>query len=104
MQQQLKKYFSVIFLWLFLVPMVEQEIHAFEHQQDVHCNATDKHFHELEHTCSICDFTYTSSNYLADNNFQSIISVQQFYYSPFIKSVNTPLSLSLLPARAPPVI
>lgn len=101
--QQVKKYLSLFFLFLFLFPMAEKGIHAFEHQSDLHCSAADKHFHTLEHTCSLCDFTITDSNYPAQNEYSLIISVQQFLFHPFIESVNTPCAFQNIPARAPPV-
>ena len=77
-------------------------MHAFEHYDEVHCQATDKHFHESEHSCSICDFTITES-YLVEGDYQFIISAKQFLFYPFIENVNTPHAFQYLPARAPPV-
>ncbi len=51
-----RKYISISLLALFLFPLIEKEIHTLEHVDSFHCKASDKHFHELEHTCSICDF------------------------------------------------
>ena len=84
--------------------MVEMDMHAFEHQNDIHCNATDKHFHTLEHSCSLCDFTITDSSYPTENEHQFITSIQSFLFQPFIESVNTPSAFQNLPSRAPPVI
>lgn len=104
MQKQIKKYFSFLFLFLFLFPIVEKQIHAFEHNNDLHCAATDKHFHSSEHTCSICDFTSTDSNSSAENNFSFIVSAISCTYDPFIVSVNSPTAFQDLPSRAPPFI
>lgn len=103
MQKQLKKYFPFLFLFLFLFPMVEKQVHAFAHHEDIHCSATDKHFHELEHNCSICDFTSTDSNTTTDNHFSFVISEIEFTYNPFTESVSTPFAFLHLPSRAPPV-
>lgn len=84
--------------------MVEKNAHAFEHQADLHCNATNKHFHTLEHICSICEFTLTDSNYSTGTEYQFIISVQQFLFHPFTESVNIPYAFQYLTARAPPVV
>ncbi|MGQ0827798.1 MAG: hypothetical protein ACT4ON_05335 [Bacteroidota bacterium] len=100
--KHIKKYLSLFCLILFLFPLVEKNVHAFEHYDEVHCNSTDKHFHELEHTCSLCDFTITES-YSAESDYQLIISAKQFLFHPFIESVNTPHAFQDLPARAPPV-
>jgi len=101
--QHIKKYLSLFCLVLFLFPLVEKNVHAFEHQDEIHCNATDKHFHELEHTCSLCDFTITES-YLTESDYHAIIPVKQFLFHPFIEGVNTPQAFQDLPARAPPVV
>ena len=103
MHQQLKKYISFFFLFLFLFPTIEKQLHAFEHREDVHCTAVNKHFHTQEHSCSICDFTITDSNASPDVDFQFIISAKHFSFQPFIESVNTPNAFQNLPSRAPPV-
>ena len=102
--QKVTKILSVFFLFLFLFPMAEKGAHAFKHQSDIHCDATDKHFHTLEHTCSLCDFTITDSNYPTQNNHQLIVSTQQFLFHPFVESVNTPNAFQNIPARAPPIV
>lgn len=104
MQRQLKKYFPFLFLFLFLFPMVEKQVHAFVHSEDLHCSATDKHFHEPEHNCSICDFTSTDSNTIAENHFSFVVSEFEFAYNPFSERINIPSTFLHLPSRAPPVI
>ena len=64
---------------------------------------TDKHFHQQEHACSICDFTITDSNNAPDSDIVFIVSSQPFLFSPFIESVNIPFAFSNLPSRAPPI-
>jgi hypothetical protein len=103
MSVQIKKYLSFFLLFLFLFPTIEKQLHALEHNADTHCTATDKHFHSLEHSCSICDYTVTNSNTTPETAFQFIISVQQLTFSPFIENVNSPNSFQHLPARAPPI-
>jgi hypothetical protein len=104
MHQQLKKYLSLFFLSLFLFPMVEMQVHAFEHKDDLHCTSADKHFHPLEHNCSICDYTSTDSNSSTENNFSTLIFSSTFNFIPFIESVNIPDTFCDLPARAPPIV
>ncbi|MGZ4053703.1 MAG: hypothetical protein ACXVPY_08135 [Bacteroidia bacterium] len=103
MHSQVKKYVSIFFLFLFLFPTIEKQVHAFEHSADSHCTATDKHFHTLEHSCSICDFTITDSNQAPETEIQFIISANHFSYHPFIESVNIPDAFQNLPSRAPPI-
>jgi hypothetical protein len=83
--------------------MLEKGIHAFEHKADIHCTATDKHFHKAEHHCAICELTITNSTYLVTTDFQLHISVQHFLFLPFIESINTLDAFQYLPARAPPI-
>ena len=103
MHKQIKKYFSFFLLFLFLFPIIEKQLHAFEHNADSHCTATDKHFHTPEHSCSICDFTITDSNAAPETKVQFVISSNQFLFHSFTESVNTPTAFQDLPSRAPPV-
>jgi len=104
MPQKLKNYFSFFFLLLFLFPTVETQLHAFEHSSDVHCSASDKHFHTQEHHCSICDFTATDSNVTTDESVVFVVSQQTFSFKPSGESFYTPAFSPALPGRAPPVI
>ncbi|MCX6294508.1 MAG: hypothetical protein NTX97_00335 [Bacteroidetes bacterium] len=63
----------------------------------------EKHFHDLEHSCSICDFTITDSNGSPESDTQFIITSTEFSFSPFTQLVNIPYSYSNLPSRAPPI-
>ncbi len=83
--------------------MLEKGRHEFQHKAEIHCTATDKHFHNLEHSCSICEFTVTHSTYPVASNFQFNISVQQFLFLPFVESINAPNAFQHIPARAPPI-
>ncbi len=103
MQTQFKKYLSIFLLFLFLFPIVETEVHAYKHSFDKHCVSTDKHFHPLEHHCSICDFTITNSSIPPSNNYLGLISSSVYFYNPFIESVNKPTAFQDLPSRAPPI-
>lgn len=103
MYPEFKKYLSILFLLIFLFPIVEKQIHEFEHRDDVHCSAADKHFHELEHSCSLCDQTIIDSTYPLATDFQLIISFQPFLFHPFVESIHAPDAFQYLPARAPPI-
>jgi hypothetical protein len=61
MLRSVQRYISCLLLALFLFPMVEKQLHAFEHAEEFHCTSTDKHFHDAEHSCEICDFTFSDS-------------------------------------------
>lgn len=102
MHKQVKKYLSFFFLFLLLFPIAEVGLHASEHQKDLHCTATEKHFHPLEHSCSICDFTITDSNSLPDTKVQFDLPSQDFTFLTLTESVTLTFLFSNLPARAPP--
>ncbi len=104
MHKQVKKYFPVIFLFLFLFPMVEKEIHALEHSTDVHCSSYDFHFHDLEHNCSICDFTIADSYSKSTIDYQLISSVYPLFFQNCIESIYSTTSFKHLPSRAPPLV
>jgi len=104
MQKHFKKYFSVFFLALLLFPMVEKQVHAYEHRDDIHCSATDKHFHTLEHSCSICDYTSTDSNPSAENRITFYITAVNFQHTCFSAGINIPTAFQDLPSRAPPLV
>lgn len=56
-----KIFFSFLFLLSFLIPTVGETLHQLSHANDLHCNETSvHHFHEAEHHCAICDFSFTS--------------------------------------------
>ncbi len=46
---------------LLLFQLVEKVSHDFEHFSDDHCSKKDIHFCKAEHTCSICDYVFSSS-------------------------------------------
>ncbi len=104
MKKHLQTYSSFLLLLLFLFPLVQQQVHSLEHAEDIHCTATDKHFHNQEHNCSLCDYTVNKSGTSAINSFSFTIASSSFSFNPFIESVNVPLSFSDLPSRAPPVV
>src|SRR5687768_4611960 len=101
MQQNLKKFLSVFFLLLFLFPLVEKELHAFEHSNDIHCNENDKHFHTLEHNCSICSFTFTSSEEPIKIADALILFSSSFSYSPSINCIYELNAIDNSGSRAP---
>ena len=103
MHKRLTKYLSLFLLLTFLFPIAEKQVHAFEHSTDKHCTASDKHFHEQEHHCDICDITLTDTGFPAAANYRFIASVHTFLFSLPYESVYHPGTFQNLPARAPPV-
>jgi hypothetical protein len=104
MSAPLRKYSALFLLFLFIFPMAEKQLHAFEHKADSHCTATDKHFHSQEHNCDLCDLTTGNSAPLAENNFVLAQHFQNFSFNPFIRSCYSATALLDLPARAPPTV
>lgn len=102
MRKELQKYISFSLCLLFLFPMVEKQIHAFEHSDDKHCTANEKHFHEQEHHCNICDFTHTDSSpdFVVNHGF--VAFSQQFIFPSLPESVCLTETYYNLPSRAPP--
>lgn len=103
MNKHLKKYSAFCFLFLLLFPIAEKAFHALEHQDEIHCSIIDKHFHEQEHECSICDFTITDSNDVPYTDISFIISFRNFSYTEFSSGLSIPNAHSNLPSRAPPL-
>jgi hypothetical protein len=48
-------------LALLVFPLVDKTMHDFGHFNDDRCGIKDTHFCQAEHTCSICDYVYSSS-------------------------------------------
>jgi hypothetical protein len=94
---------SFFFLFLFLFPMVEKQMHALEHAGDTHCQSSDKHFHTEEHSCTICDITFSDTNPLAENIFSFIAASFELSFKENSKEVHTPGVFPHLPSRAPPL-
>lgn len=103
MHQQIKKYVSLFFLLTLFFPILEKAHHELEHKDDIHCTASDKHFHELEHNCSICEFTIINSIHPVKSDVQLYIATQHFSFLPFIETNNGIEAFQYLPARAPPI-
>ena len=69
LMQKLRLPITALLLLLFIFPFVQKGIHDFEHRNDFHCFVLNaKHFHEKEHNCPICDFTFMDSKTPIQNN------------------------------------
>lgn len=104
MHKVFQKYCSLFVVFLILFPMVEKQVHAFEHLNEKHCTANEKHFHEQEHHCTVCDFTLTNAVGVDASAYQYVSSFKEIPYSLFIESTITVGTYIDIPARAPPVI
>ena len=99
-----RKYVSISLLALFLFPIIEKEIHTLQHVDSFHCKASDKHFHELQHNCSICDFIVpiTTAPSQPNYDFNVYASSSQLFLSSEENLFSAPKYFVSL--RAPPVI
>jgi len=104
MKEQLKKISSIALLFLFLFPIIEKGWHDAHHLDDAHCVATYKHFHTLEHSCSVCEFTSTNTLSGVATKFQFLLSVRGVTYHRFAESSFFHTPQHQLPSRAPPVV
>ncbi len=104
MKEILNRYCSIALLLLFLFPLVEKEIHAMEHMNDFHCTATDKHFHEQEHTCSLCDYSVPDSNELEISYYQFSTYGKNISFDLYTTCLHTPSPFQDIPSRGPPII
>ena len=63
MNNKAKKYAAVFLFALFVFPFVQKGIHDFAHINDFHCSSkAARHFHPIEHHCSICDEVFSISD------------------------------------------
>ena len=97
MLSRCKSILSAFLLLLFIFPLVEKEVHTLRHVEAFHCKATDKHFHEIQHACAICDFivpvttapskpdhdlnVYTSSSLILFYSETKVVSVTEYFPS-----------------------
>ena len=105
MKQSTKKYVGLFLLLIFLYPFVEKGIHDFEHRNDFHCSTkSEKHLHEIAHSCAVCDFTVPISNHPLANKVKAILIETTFFYSNYISSIVLYGAEYTLSPRAPPLV
>jgi hypothetical protein len=94
-------FFLGIFLWFYSV----KDIHDIVHGDDFHCHVKDAHhFHEGEHHCPVCDFTFpyfdepvAHVEIPSDKSFTGVLNV---YTTQAVLSK----TVYLFSSRAPPVV
>jgi len=102
--QKLRSYISMLMLALLIFPMAEKAMHEIEHLDDKHCGITDTHFCELEHSCSICDYTFSSPSTPPKDQDQLDIILISTHYSVLGFTSNTTTSPKYtFSLRGPPV-
>lgn len=100
----LRLFFTYFTLLLFLFPMIEKGIHAFEHEEEEHCAAYEEtHLHEKHHDCQLCDYNLEpaqKNNYdFSIIPFSKIVSFEFYIISFFVET-----SIYYFSLRAPPAI
>lgn len=104
MIEKIKIYFSLFLLGLFLFPLVEKELHAWEHADDFHCNSSVAHIHQHEHSCNLCDYTVVEKVTPEYYKVAFVTYERNICFTPFFENVNIPSAFSDIPSRAPPVV
>jgi len=74
MLHKLRAYISLLLLVAITFPKVAKVLHEFEHAHEEHCEATDTHFYQEDHSCSICDIVFSTSSTPIEAAFEMIIS------------------------------
>ena len=104
MNQSFRRYISLFLLSIFLFAYTEKAVHDIEHSGDDHCHVIgEKHFHNAEHHCAICDFEFP---------FYDKVSVFKLAFtrttiSTLFLSTEQNIALrkvSSLPSRGPPAL
>jgi hypothetical protein len=105
MQQLQGKYISFLLLFLFVFPQIEKEIHSLKHSNDAHCLVKSEfHFHEKEHSCSLCDYTNNLSNSPEITSYKILLTTHSTSYQLYTTQVNLTQPDYQFPLRAPPAI
>jgi len=84
--------------------VVEKVHHELEHSKEIHCGIKATHYCEAEHSCTVCDYVFSSSSEPPAN--QSQLS----FFSAYFENVPTDLVFNLLVSqkyilslRGPPI-
>ena len=95
---------ALFLLAVFAYPQVQNPLHAFEHRNDFHCDATaEQHLHPSEHICALCDFSVQLGQATCQSELQAATIIS---FSGYVEPICTEVpsaSWSLTPPRAPPV-
>jgi hypothetical protein len=105
MQQRHKKYLVAFLLFLLIFPQIEKGIHALRHMHDDHCRVVGEfHFHEKEHSCSLCDYSNTISNSPELLNYTAFLTAHSTSYQLYSNQVILTLPEYQFSLKAPPAI
>lgn len=85
--------------------MAERELHAWEHQDEEHCDSHgEKHYHQLEHHCELCDLNAPDTPVASPLGLvKAEGSVEPVYFSYLLSQPVSDEPVQV-PARAPPFL
>ena len=100
-EKMFQKIFALILCIGLLVPIMEKSLHALKHSADLHCTSSDKHFHEKQHSCSVCDYELNSPDVQSIHiDFQ--VYAQKFEYVTQYQLQFSSSEFLFTASRAPP--
>ena len=100
-----KKHLYLFLLCLFLFPFVEKGLHDFSHRNDFSCSVkTEKHIHNEEHNCFICDFNIPAATEPTPHSDGFFLTVTSFNYSSFSQHLILPKADYKFSPRSPPLV
>ena len=71
--RMLRKYTSLFMLMSLLFPIGEKAMHNIQHIYENHCEIKETHYCKTEHTCTICDYVFSSPSNLPLTQNQIIV-------------------------------
>lgn len=101
---KLKKILSIFTLAVFLIPMVAEQLHSFEHRHDKHCTNTETHYCTPEHHCTLCDFVQLTSYISVSETQLEASTIITAHKTDFYKSVVVAKHYTVYPLRGPPTV
>jgi hypothetical protein len=88
---------------LFAIPTTEGIIHAIQHSNEQHCSAlNEKHFHEQEHHCALCDYNLIDHFSNSNDEFVQILNTTLFKYQQKKQTNFAYLQFQNVKLRGPP--
>lgn len=102
MKAQITRFLTVFLAWVLLMPTAFEFTHSINHKDEFKCNSSEKHFHEKEDHCSICDFVLPLSIEAEDevSGFKTFLS--SINYFPLLEFIFIPYQNYNFSLRGPP--
>lgn len=84
--------------------MAEKELHALKHTNDEHCQSGEKHFHQQEHHCFICDFIISTTTSVKTTNDENVLFASFLKYTSKYVSNLSIERIDNTSSRGPPAV